>query len=379
MTLTAKTLARISKLNRAPAVPRDPDEQKGELPETMLATTTPVAQAIQSALTPLELDEPKTATAKTSTANQRAARKAERKTGEESEAASNKDSDSPAHADKASPDDRTSTRELPAGREVHTASGSFWRIDTPIEQLWRGGKGHVRRGTEFLRVAVQTQEDPHPELAALASDFPDRTLFLDLETCGFAGSIVFLVGLLHFEDGQLKLSQLLARNYAEEKAVLHGLWAIAGQSNVLSTFNGKSFDWPCVHDRSTLHHLGRDDRHLSSLGKPQEHTAKDDARVESVSLDEPMRTDATRPDLVHCDLLHHSRRKWKDALPNCRLQTLERYICGRRRYDDIPGSAIPAAYHQFVRTGDAWEIRSILHHNALDLITLLQLSMRVVE
>ena len=152
---------------------------------------------------------------------------------------------------------------------------------------------------------------------------------------------------------------------------LLALWALAGNSDVLSTFNGKSFDWPCVHDRSTLHHLGRDDRYVARCD--------DSTAVIPISLTEAMHAGMRRPNMVHCDLLHHSRRKWKNALPNCRLQTLERYVCGRRRYDDIPGSAIPAAYHQFVRTNDAWEMRSILHHNALDLITLLQLSIRVVE
>ena len=85
--------------------------------------------------------------------------------------------------------------------------------------------------------------------------------------------------------------------------------------------------------------------------------------------------DDPRPELIHCDLLHHSRRRWKDKLPDCKLQTLERHICRRHRTDDIPGREIPSAYHDFVRSGDAWLIRSVLHHNALDLVTLLQLSM----
>ena len=42
---------------------------------------------------------------------------------------------------------------------------------------------------------------------------------------------------------------------------------------------------------------------------------------------------------------------------------------------DIPGSRIPEAYHHYVQTGDTTDVRSILHHNALDLVTLLQLSL----
>ncbi|MGM0491216.1 MAG: ribonuclease H-like domain-containing protein, partial [Planctomycetota bacterium] len=68
----------------------------------------------------------------------------------------------------------------------------------------------------------------------------------------------------------------------------------------------------------------------------------------------------------------------KCQLPDCKLQTLERHVCRRRRTGDIPGREIPSAYHDFVRSGDAWLIRGVLHHNALDLVTLLQLSMLLV-
>ena len=88
--------------------------------------------------------------------------------------------------------------------------------------------------------------------------------------------------------------------------------------------------------------------------------------------------DDRRPDPIHCDVLHHARRLWKDRLPDCRLQTLERFICGRRRRGDIPGRDIPDVYHDYVRTGKSAAVQSVLHHNALDLITLLQLTMQIV-
>jgi uncharacterized protein YprB with RNaseH-like and TPR domain len=124
--------------------------------------------------------------------------------------------------------------------------------------------------------------------------------------------------------------------------VLTAVRGLLDDQQVLVTFNGKSFDWPQIRDRSTLHERDPDsvDNHL-----------------------------------VHLDLLHHARRRWRCELPNCKLQTLERYICGRHRTGDIPGGDIPAAYHDYVRTGDLAEVRQILHHNALDLVTLLQLSL----
>jgi uncharacterized protein YprB with RNaseH-like and TPR domain len=83
--------------------------------------------------------------------------------------------------------------------------------------------------------------------------------------------------------------------------------------------------------------------------------------------------------LTHCDLLHHARRRWKRVLPNCKLQTLERFVCNRSRHDDLSGAEVPAAYHEFVRTGVARQVGAIVHHNALDLVTLVQIALRLLE
>jgi uncharacterized protein YprB with RNaseH-like and TPR domain len=174
--------------------------------------------------------------------------------------------------------------------------------------------------------------------------FPHRAVLLDLETCGFAGSALFLIGLLRRIDQRLAVELLLARDYSEEPAVLASLWERLSDDAVVVTFNGKSFDWPMVVDRSR--------RHLLQRGRP---------------LAAPQ----------HIDLLHLARRRWRRQLPDCRLQTLERRICGRRRVDDLPGSRIPAAYAQYVRTGFEREMDGVLLHNAVDLVTLLDLALRL--
>ena len=109
------------------------------------------------------------------------------------------------------------------------------------------------------------------------------------------------------------------------------------------SFNGKTYDLPYVRDR--MGYFGYD----------------------------------FPADLTHIDLLHEGRRRFKERLPNCKLQTLERAICKRGRTGDIPGEAIPDAYHAFVRTGNALELRDILHHNALDLITLVEIVLFMLE
>ncbi len=254
------------------------------------------------------------------------------------------------------------------GSEACTCWGPYWRIDRTLDEIAPAWRREWQR-VEPLLSAVGTDEQTHPEQRAFAAAFPHNAMYVDLETCGFAGAMIFLVGVIHWTPRGLVLSQLLARNYAEEKAVLESLWQTAAGRNVLVTFNGKSFDWPVVHDRSTLHHLGRE--HPVGNGEITLAPGWPNGGG-GLTRQDP------RPVLKHYDLLHHCRRRWRTTLPNCRLQTLERFICGRRRVNDIPSQLIPQAYHEFVRSGETRRLHSILHHNALDLVTLLQLSLRIL-
>jgi uncharacterized protein YprB with RNaseH-like and TPR domain len=242
------------------------------------------------------------------------------------------------------------------GDECSNGSGRHWRLRRRLCDVWPDVERHATGCYGLGALGIL-----HAELAALAECWPRSALFVDLETCGFAGSMVFLVGLVWHVDGTLAIDQLVARNYGEERALLETLWQVAARNRVLVTFNGKSFDWPMVHDRSTRHHLGR----RMAAAHPAA-TARD-------PFPDGLGRHDVRPELVHCDLLHHARRRWKHVLPDCRLQTLERYVCRRSRRNDLPGALVPAAYHQFVRTGNTAALAHILSHNALDLATLVQL------
>lgn len=249
------------------------------------------------------------------------------------------------------------------GEEVETAWGPCWRIERRLAELWPRATDRLPPlECALTALYAQTPAALHSEMQSLASEYPRRVLFLDLETCGLAGAMAFLVGLLHHDGDSWRLTQFLARDYSEEKAMLQSLWSIAGEKTVLATFNGKSFDWPLVHDRSTLHHLGR---RRTDRDEPADRSKDALARIDP------------RPELSHCDLLHHARRRWRAQLPNCKLQTLEQHLCRRRRTGDIAGRDIPAAYHEFVRGKDPRQMDAILHHNALDLATLLEVSLRV--
>ena len=271
----------------------------------------------------------------------------------------------------------------PRGVEHDSGDGRHLRCRTPLVDLWPGVEQHAAalaskvlpqpKNRSSITAVMPTNALPpigHPELLAFTKNFPRGTLFLDLETCGFAGSMVFLVGLVWHDDSGLVVDQLFARNYAEERAVLQTLWGIAARCQLLVTFNGKSFDWPMVHDRSTRHHLGRG---RSGRTRHAETTVDSGPAL----FERPLGPKDPRPQLLHCDLLHHARRLWRGRLPNCKLQTLERLICRRERHEDLSGAEVPAAYHRYVREGDVSQVQSILEHNAWDLVTLVQLMMRI--
>ncbi|MBD3345302.1 MAG: hypothetical protein GF401_09595 [Chitinivibrionales bacterium] len=170
---------------------------------------------------------------------------------------------------------------------------------------------------------------------------PDDFIFMDIETTGLSNSPLFLIGVMVWTRGGFEVQQFFARDYSEEVAVIHMFCEACRSKKILVTFNGKSFDLPYIRTRAAAMGVGFD----------------------------------LNPH--HFDLLHESRRIWKYTLPDCKLQTLERHICNRRRFGDIPGSEIPDAYHQYVHTDNAWQVVEILKHNLLDLVTLADLMVRM--
>lgn len=229
---------------------------------------------------------------------------------------------------------------LPGGVEIGTR-GERWLYRRPLEPMFHPYRPFLDRLYE--RAETRRQTGDQGDLGTLARGLPDRAVYLDLETCGFSGSPIFLVGLIHSIHGDWVLSQFFARTYAEEANILEGLSEIVRPTTVLVTYNGKSFDWPFVVDRLARHRL-----------------------IES----SPM---------AHVDLLHVARRRWKGVLPDCKLQTVEAAFCHRRREGDLGGKEVAVAYHEFVKTGKLTDILRTIKHNAIDLLTLFQLTPLLLE
>ncbi len=208
---------------------------------------------------------------------------------------------------------------------------------------WRDADGavfvHERLRSEIERPRpdwgrLQRAPDDEPDLVALQSLGLENVLFLDLETGGFSSSPVFLAGTMHWNGSDFVLRQYFARHYGEERGLLRALAEEARRFCFLVTFNGKSYDAPFLRDR---------------------------ARVHGLALPLPPR---------HLDLLHPARRRWRSRLADCRLQTLELYVCRRRRSGDVASEEVPGLYHDFVRRGDPYRLIPVFHHNLLDVITM---------
>lgn len=164
-------------------------------------------------------------------------------------------------------------------------------------------------------------------------------VWFDIETAGWLGRPMFLAGMLQYDGRDLLIKQFFARHWAEERALVAQVCRELHRAPALFTFNGKSFDMPFVRDRAAYHRI-------SPPHCPE-----------------------------HVDILHLARRRWRGVVPDCRLVTLERHICARRRANDVPSSEIPLRYHEYVHTGDAALIVPVFRHNVLDLVTLLQISL----
>jgi hypothetical protein len=221
------------------------------------------------------------------------------------------------------------------GEETPTPFGTFFlslrsAVDLPETRKALG---------RFMSIFTNPKNNRYG-VSRIASRRPHKSLFLDIETTGLSSDYpIFLCGLMYFDGSAFRFEQLLARDFSEEAPMLYYLSELLDRFEVVITFNGKSFDLPYILDRMAYH----------GISPPRGLMGK------------------------NYDVLLYSRRKWRGRVPNCKLQTLEREICGRRRMGDIPSSMIPETYHEFIGSGDVSLLKPILYHNLLDLVSMAEL------
>ena len=223
-------------------------------------------------------------------------------------------------------------------RRVETPEGAFLhrRITIPLDG-GRLAEGYVFPGGCQLSALVPgllslLSGDPDCEISA-----PSSLLFLDLETTGLAGgtgTYPFLCGIGFFEENAFIVEQFFMEDYPYERAMLSQLAERVKAAEAFVTFNGKAFDVPLLATRFIFNRI-------------------------PISLEIP-----------HIDLLHPSRRLWRETLPDCRLESIEREFFQMTRERDVDSSLIPQIYFNFVRGRHREWILPVFDHNVQDIATL---------
>ncbi|NTV91182.1 MAG: ribonuclease H-like domain-containing protein, partial [Clostridiales bacterium] len=210
---------------------------------------------------------------------------------------------------------------------------------------WMNGK--IESGKRSRTGTARAEGTKGKEQAAGSDVFPGagRLLFLDTETTGLsggAGTVAFLTGVGFFRGDEFVVRQYFMRDYDEEPAMLNELNQLLSSFDGLVTFNGRSFDWNLLYGRFIQNRI-----------KP--------------SVKEP----------VNLDLLFPARRIWSLKLESCRLSSLEENILSEYRSDDIPGALIPAVYFKYLEDGDVSEIKRVIRHNGLDVLSMVALMIKI--
>ena len=236
----------------------------------------------------------------------------------------------------------TSIENLIEGIVTQPAVGpGYYLVEKPAVHLEAEARGLHRR---FVSLTGHPDGEAVERLKFACNSqriAPEEVLFLDLETTGLSMTPVFLVGTMECASDGFLFRQYFARNYSEEAGIISAISERFKSARLLITFNGKSFDLPFLKNR---------------------------ALATGIRLCTPE---------SHLDLLSEARRVYGRDLPNCKLQTLERMVCGRCREGDIPGAEIPAVYDRYVRTGNASRISQVLLHNLYDILTMADLMSRM--
>jgi uncharacterized protein YprB with RNaseH-like and TPR domain len=174
--------------------------------------------------------------------------------------------------------------------------------------------------------------------ARLVSARREQLLHFDTETTGLAGGTgtrAFMIGAADWHDGGLRVRQLYLTTMGAETAMLQTFAAWVSSETVLVSYNGKSYDAPLL---ATRYRLAR--------------------------LPNPI------AGLMHVDLLHPMRRRFRQVWENCKMQTAERNLLRIVREDDLPGSEAPQAWLTYLRGGSSENLIRVAEHNLQDVRSL---------
>ncbi len=236
---------------------------------------------------------------------------------------------------------------FPGGRLEDSGEGACFIIDRVYPLNFQHGNSSLAHLLDqpLNAAAVICGDDRFDSL-----QFEDL-LFIDTETTGLsgAGSLAFMVGVAFFEhhktDQVLVVRQFFLRDHGDEKAMLLNLDGLLEQKPALVSFNGRTFDIPLLNNRFLMNRIP------SRMAK-----------------------------LPHFDLLSSSRRLWRHRIGSVALSNLERELLRvHRSKEDVPGWLIPGLYNDYLRSGDARELKRVFYHNQIDMLSMVTLAGEVLR
>jgi len=192
--------------------------------------------------------------------------------------------------------------------------------------------------TELVGWMARWLPKSHP-LVLCSSGFHrcEDFVVLDIETMGLFGRPIILFGLAQVAGSTITVHQYLLREIDEEPAALFAVLGHVTERTVFVTFNGRTFDLPYIRERLAYYGMAAD-------------------------LEHP-----------HFDILHFSRRTFRDFVPDCRLSTLEKHLFGTIRHNDLPSALVPEFYETYLLTKNCGPLVPIVEHNRQDILSLASL------
>ncbi|WP_180994218.1 ribonuclease H-like domain-containing protein [Bacillus sp. Marseille-P3661] len=252
-----------------------------------------------------------------------------------------------------SPEDITSTIDVPFNDDWKVMKAKPYYFDDHYsiirEKTYPINFQHgLHRFSELFEVMDMWEDKGVQHPLTFSNGTSSDMIFFDTETTGLGGGVgntIFLIGYARVYKDYVTVKQHFLPNPSSEVALYQGfLTDIKNYETMrLTTYNGKAFDWPQIKTRHTL------------------------IRDEVPKL----------PTFGHFDLLHASRRLWKNKLPSIRLSIVEKEILDIKREGDVPGALAPLLYFDFLKDSTPKVMQGVLTHNEIDVLSLISLYIHI--
>lgn len=194
---------------------------------------------------------------------------------------------------------------------------------------------------EYLKI-LNKQGLKYNTMMAASEIEVENLKFMDIETMGLSNVPIILIGVSTIKKNKIITKQFLQRCGKEEPAIIEAYLSTLDSDSVHVSYNGARFDIPFIRNRADYFNI-KYSKHLNY------------------------------------DLLYNSRYLYRNKLKNCKLQSVESYICKFERLNDVPGQYIPGYYKTYVETGNIGPLIPIIKHNQLDITSLARIFLQIYE